>query len=98
MPLSTPVPRQLLHQRVVQCWGYRREDGLWDIEGQMVDAKTYPLPNEDRGGAIQAGEPLHDMRIRRTVDDQFFIHGVEARTDAAPFAAGAERLPCPVQR
>ena len=82
MPLSAPAPRQLLHQRIVQCSGYRREDGLWDIEGRMVDTKTYPFPNEDRGGAIQAGEPLHDMWIRLTVDDQFQIHDVEARTDA----------------
>ncbi len=86
MPLSTPVSRQRLHQRIVRCWGYRREDGLWDIEGQMVDTKTYPFPNEDRGGTIQAGESLHDMWIRITVDDQFFIHAVEARTDAAPFS------------
>lgn len=85
MPLSAPAPRQLLHNRLVQCWGYRREDGLWDIEGRMVDTKTYPFPNEDRGGAIQAGEPLHDMWIRLTVDHQFRIHDVEARTDGSPF-------------
>ena len=85
MPLSAPVPRQLLHRRVVQCTGYRREDGLWDIEGQIVDTKSYSFPNEDRGGAIQAGEPLHDMWIRLTVDPQFRIHDVEARTDGSPF-------------
>ena len=85
MPLSAPVPRQLLHRRVVQCWGYQREDGLWDIEGRMVDTKTYAFPNEDRGGAIEAGEPLHDMWLRLTVDDQFRIHEVEARTDGSPF-------------
>ena len=85
MPLSAPVPRRLLHRRVVQCWGYQREDGLWDIEGRMVDTKTYAFPNEDRGGAIAAGEPLHDMWLRLTVDDQFRIRDVEARTDGSPF-------------
>lgn len=85
MPLSAPVPRQLLHRRIVQCTGYRREDGLWDIEGQLVDTKAYSFPNEDRGGVIQAGEPLHEMWIRLTVDDQFQIREVEAHTDAAPF-------------
>lgn len=85
MPLAAPVPRQLLHQRLVQCWGYQREDGLWDIEGRMVDTKTYAFPNEDRGGAIEAGEPLHDMWLRLTVDDQFRIHDIEARTDGSPF-------------
>lgn len=85
LALSPAVPRRLLHQRVVQCWGYQREDGLWDIEGRMVDTKAYSFPNEDRGGLIQAGEPLHEMSIRLTVDDHFQIHDVEARTDAAPF-------------
>jgi hypothetical protein len=86
MPLSAPAPRRLLHRRVVQCWGYQREDGLWDIEGRMVDTKTYAFPNEDRGGAIEAGEPLHDMWLRLTVDAQLRIRDVEARTDDAPFA------------
>ncbi len=85
MPLSDPAPRRLLHNRTVQCWGYQREDGLWDIEGRMVDTKTYAFPNEDRGGAIQPGEPLHDMWIRLTVDSRLRIHDIEARTDGSPF-------------
>ena len=85
MPLATPAPRRLLHHRNVQCWGYEREDGLWDIEGRITDVKTYPFANEDRGGVIQAGEPLHDMWVRLTVDSELLIHGVEARTDSSPF-------------
>lgn len=85
MPLSAPASRRLLHQRIVQCWGYRRDDDLWEIEGRMVDTKTYTFPNEDRGGAIQAGEPLHDMWIRLTIDKQFLIRAVEACTDGSPF-------------
>lgn len=32
MPLSQPLPRQLLHQRTVICRGYRRDDGLFDTD------------------------------------------------------------------
>ena len=85
MPLPPAVPRRLLHQRLVQCHGYQRDDGWWDIEGQIVDAKTYAFLNEDRGGAIQAGEPLHDMSIRLTVDPEFVIQEVTACTDGSPF-------------
>jgi len=85
MPLSPAVPRRLLHQRIVQCQGYQRDDSWWEIEGWIVDTKTYTLPNEDRGSAIQAGEPLHDMSIRLTVDDQWVIRDVDACTDSAPF-------------
>ncbi|MCP5159360.1 MAG: DUF2889 domain-containing protein [Gammaproteobacteria bacterium] len=85
MPLSATVPRRLLHQRTIQCQGYQRDDGLWEIEGRMVDTKTYAFPNEDRGGAIQIGEPLHDISMRLTVDDAFVVRHIEARTDSAPF-------------
>ncbi|MFZ1830122.1 MAG: DUF2889 domain-containing protein [Candidatus Competibacteraceae bacterium] len=85
MSLSTPASRQLLHQRNIQCWGYQRDDGLWEIEGRMTDIKTYAFPNEDRGGVIQAGEPLHDMWVRLTVDSEFLIHQSEACIDGSPF-------------
>ena len=67
MPLSAPVPRQLLHRRIVQCTGYRREDGLWDIEGQLVDTKAYSFPNEDRGGVIQAGDSSWTSRAMAAI-------------------------------
>lgn len=84
MPLSPPAPRQHLHTRTVTCQGYRREDGLWDIEGHITDVKTYPFDNEDRG-RIEPGDPVHDMWMRLTVDDSFTIHAVEAVTDKSPF-------------
>ncbi|HPQ95385.1 MAG: DUF2889 domain-containing protein [Thiothrix sp.] len=86
MPLSPPQARQLIHTRTVTCQGYEREDGLWDIEGHMVDTKSYSFPNRDRGGRIQAGEPLHGMRIRLTIDTDLLIHAAEQSTDFAPHA------------
>ena len=85
MPLSEPAaPRKHLHTRNVECRGYLREDGLWDIEGHIVDTKTYPFHNRHRG-EVQAGEPVHDMRLRLTIDDSLRIHEVEAVTDHGPF-------------
>ena len=54
--------------------GFRRADGLWDIEGRIVDTKGYPFTNTERG-EIQPGEPLHDMQVRLTVDDRFVVRG-----------------------
>ena len=39
--LAAPVPRTHVHTRDVQYRGYRREDGLWDIEAELTDTKTY---------------------------------------------------------
>ena len=84
MPLSEPAPRTHLHTRNVECRGYLRGDGLWDIEGHMVDTKTYSFPNRHRG-EVEAGEPVHEMWLRLTIDDAMLIHEVEAVTEYGPF-------------
>jgi hypothetical protein len=84
MPLSPPVGRQHLHTRRVTCQGFFREDGLWDIEGRITDEKTYEHPNEWRG-PLKAGDFVHDMSIRLTLDHKFTIVDVEAVTDKSPY-------------
>jgi len=92
MPLSTPQPRQHSHSRDITCRGYRRDDDLWDIEARIVDTKTYTFSNHDRGH-IAAGDALHDMSLRVTVDDDLVIRAVEAVTDSSPFTICAEVAP-----
>ncbi|MEQ8666080.1 MAG: DUF2889 domain-containing protein [Rhodospirillales bacterium] len=82
-----------MHTRTIVCQGFRREDGLWDIEGRITDTKSYSFANHDRGG-IAAGEPLHDMIVRLTIDSDRKVIHAEAATENAPFsicpsAAGA---------
>lgn len=84
MPLSDPAPRKHLHTRRVECRGYLRDDGLWDVEGHLVDTKTYSFPNRHRR-EVSAGEPVHEMWLRLTIDDSMRIRAVEAATDHGPF-------------
>jgi hypothetical protein len=84
MPLTLPTSREPIHTRHVDCRGYRRSDGLWDIEGHLTDVKAYDFESRDRG-FVPAGEPVHDMWIRLTLDDELMIHAVEAVTDRSPF-------------
>ena len=46
MPLLPPVPRDELHLRRIELRGYRRADGLYDVEARMVDTKTHELTLE----------------------------------------------------
>jgi hypothetical protein len=82
--LSPPVAREAQHFRNYAFGGYRRADGLFDIEGRMTDTKSYAFPNDWRR-TVEAGEPVHDMRIRLTLDEQFVIQGVECVTAAGPY-------------
>jgi len=84
MPLSSPVPREHIHTRQVECRGYRRGDGLWDIDGHITDVKTYGFGSRERG-EVEAGMPIHDMWIRLTIDDKLSIQAVEAVTDSSPY-------------
>jgi hypothetical protein len=84
MPLSNPEPRKHLHTRDIQCLGYEREDGLWDIEGKIVDTKTYSFDNIDRG-EVASGEPVHHMVVRLTVDDNLVVRKAEASTENGPY-------------
>ncbi len=85
MPLIKSAKRNLAHTRVVTCRGFRRDDGMWDIEGRIVDTKPYRFRNQDRGGWIEADEALHDMSIRLTINIDLEVIDVEAVIDASPY-------------
>ncbi len=85
MPLPPPAaPREHLHTRQVECRGYRRADGLWDVEGHLLDRKTHPEHAVERG-TIAPGEPIHDMWLRLTVDGDLTIRAVAAAMDLTPY-------------
>lgn len=84
MPLPPPQPRTHLHTRTVVYRGYRREDGLWDIEAEMSDAKTYTIEKSERG-PMPPGALVHGMAIRVTVDDGLTIREIVSSMDHTPF-------------
>jgi hypothetical protein len=83
VPLPAPAPRAPIHNRTIVCDGYRRDDGLWDIEGRLVDTKSYAFPNSWRK-EVPPGEPLHEMLVRLTVDNDFTVVAIETATEYAP--------------
>jgi hypothetical protein len=84
MPLSQPAERERLHTRAIEIIGYRRTDGLYDIEANLTDCKNFGQTNFDRG-YIEAGEPIHDLWMRLTVDEHMHIKAVEAASDKTPY-------------
>jgi hypothetical protein len=85
MPLpKATTARKALHTRRIECQGFEREDGLIDVEGHLVDTKTYSFPNKFRGQVV-AGEPIHEMWIRITIDKTLTIVAIDAASDSHPF-------------
>jgi hypothetical protein len=83
MPLPSSIDREELHRRRVELGGYRRVDGLYDVEAHMVDTKPEDLVLSS-GRVVSAGEPVHDMSIRIVVDEDLNVMDVLACIDAAP--------------
>jgi hypothetical protein len=86
---SSPHPaRRLAHTRQIVCSGYVRNDGLFDIEASLQDTKA-----DDANllfKTVPAGGPIHAMRLVVTIDTQFVIHAIKARTEVAPTPYCAE--------
>jgi hypothetical protein len=75
--------RQLIHQRKVECQGYLRADGLWDIEGRLADSKTHSVQLAE-GRELEAGRTYHGMLIRLTLDDDFVVREVQVAMPDVP--------------
>jgi hypothetical protein len=88
MSLPEPSPRKHLHTRTIQCEGYERDDGLFDIEARIVDQKTYDVEEPYRGHR-PAGAHVHDMQVRLTLDREMVVRAIAVVTNHAPYD------PCP---
>lgn len=85
MPLSEPTGRREAHHRQIDMWVYARDDGLFDVEAHLVDRKPFPFKRVSRPDPIPAGEPLHDLWVRLTVDVSYVVHSIDAASDVTPF-------------
>lgn len=73
-----------MHNRTIRAHSYEREDGLWEIEAELIDTKSYDFTK--RSGAVHgAGQPFHHLHLRVSFNDEFLIQQAVAVFDSAPF-------------
>ena len=63
--------------------GYDREDGLWDIEAELTDIKTYDFQVSSER-PFPADEPIHGLKIRVTLNDDMVIQAIATSMDDIP--------------
>src|SRR5215213_3484915 len=91
MPLPiADVERELTHTRRVRHEGYKRSDGLWDIEAHLSDVKNHDFKLET--GVRRAGQPVHDMWLRLTIDRNLTVLDAIAVSDSVPYPGGCEKI------
>ena len=90
MPLSDPAPRQPIHTRQITIEAFEREDGLIDLEATLVDAKPFVFRLSVDRPQLAAGEPIHRISLRLTVDADAVIRHTEVAMDATPYTYCSE--------
>jgi hypothetical protein len=91
MPLPLPTAeRTRMHVRSVQLEGYKRVDGLWDIEAHLVDTKGHDYHLSSK--TVVRGDAVHDMWVRATIDAKMNIVDAAACTDAMPYEGACDRV------
>lgn len=85
MALPLTVEREELHHRSIEMRGYRRSDGLFDIEARLIDRKTEEMRNT-LGQRTPAGAAIHHMQLRLVVNEELLVVDVAACTLSAPYA------------
>jgi len=83
---SDDTGREELHLRRIEMRGFRRKDGLYEIEGRVIDTKPYDFVPASGERAVPADQAIHDMGVRLVFDDAMAVRAVSAFMDATPYA------------
>lgn len=84
------VVREELHFRRIDMRGYRRSDGLFEVEGRVIDRKPGDFMPASSSRLVPAHEPIHDMGVCLVFDKAMVVHEVKTFTDAAPYSVCPE--------
>ncbi|MEN9559054.1 MAG: hypothetical protein RLZZ502_265 [Pseudomonadota bacterium] len=83
------VNRKRLHQRQVRYEGHQRDDGLWDLDCYLTDAKDADYTM--RSGVRPVGSPVHDLAVRLTYKSDGEITEVVAASNWMAYPGHCER-------
>jgi len=84
------ISRRHVHTRSIRVDAYARDDGLWDLEARLIDTKARDFKLAT--GVRTAGDPVHDMALRVTIDAQLLIVDANAQSPAVPYPGHCDTI------
>ena len=84
--MSQSVELEELHHRQIGLRFFRRSDGLYEIEGHLVDKKSHPFRRALADNNLPPGVPIHDIVVRLVIDESLLVHDALALMQVTPFA------------
>lgn len=92
------VPRTEHHHRQIDLRFYHREDGLYEVEGRLIDRKAVAFRRQLSQVESPPGDTLHDITVTLVFDGALQVRDARARMQATPFdiCPGAEDTLAPL--
>jgi len=81
------VTREEIHHRRIDMRGFRRSDGLYEVEGRVTDRKPFDFRPGGDGEIVPAEQSIHDMGVRLVFDEHMVVRDVSTFMDATPYPA-----------
>lgn len=94
---SDDTGREALHLRRIEMRGFRRRDGLYEIEGRVIDTKPTDFVPVSGERAVPADQAIHDMGVTLVFDESMQVRAVSTFMDAYPYpecVGGDDALQC----
>ena len=82
--------RRHVHTRSIRAEVYARDDGLWDVEAELIDTKAADFRLAT--GVRPAGEPIHHMRLALTIDTRFNVVDAVGKSLRVPYPGYCEAI------
>jgi hypothetical protein len=82
--------REEMHLRRIEMRGFRRRDGLFELEGVVTDTKPHDFAHPAHDRPVAANVPIHHMGVRLVIDASFTVLDVATFTSSAPYDACPE--------
>jgi hypothetical protein len=90
---GNPTRRRHMHTRTIECNGYLRDDGLWEVEARLRDRKPFSQSASRYREELMPGDPVHDIALRLAIDDSMTVREAQATMRATPYPTCIEVEP-----
>jgi hypothetical protein len=85
--------RRHMHTRTIECHGYLRDDGLWEVEARLRDTKPFFQSASRYREALEQGDPVHDIALRLAIDESMTVREAQTTMRATPYPTCIEVEP-----
>ncbi len=82
--------RRHVQTRTIRAEVFAREDGLWDVEAELIDTKGADFRLAT--GVRVAGEPIHHMSLKITIDTSLQVLDASAESVRVPYPGACETI------